>query len=178
MAVPPRFVIFGLACVAWIVAMTVFESPALEAAGRAWFINWGIQIVVSIAFWIHPFAPLKPDRRFGRWSARFARLCGVPCFGKIASRIHPLEFDLHSMAGLQAAMISAEATHRVTCVAVGVIAVAGVASDAIAMAAFLTLWNALFNVYPVVLQRHNLSRVCGVATRLRRRASPPTTADT
>lgn len=54
---------------------------------------------------------------------------------------------------------SAEAAHAMVFVAVGAVAVGALLLRRVDFAVWLTLFNVLFNVYPVMLQRYNRLRL-------------------
>jgi hypothetical protein len=165
--VAPRFVSFGVVSAAWLATIVFRAWSPLRAAGLAWFATWGIQIAVSLVSWMHPLS--LPSRYYRPASAagrsrlsrlsQLSRLAGVKRFGRVARWIHPLHFDRGCPQALDARMAAAETTHVITLVAVGMLAVASLARGYPAMALFLAVWNVLFNLYPVVLQRHNRARL-------------------
>lgn len=166
---PPRYVIFAAVCGGWLVAMSVFaESLAVHAAARAWFTNWAFQIAVSITSWICPDV-LRTPTAIAKRGRPVARPPGVLVFGAVARRIHPYACGPRTLAGLRDAMMSAEATHLTTAVVVCVLSIVLGLAGSVEIALFLTLWNVLFNVYPIALQRHNLARLRGIAMRQARR---------
>lgn len=154
-----RFVCFGVASSAWLATIAVAPSHALRAAGLAWFASWLVQMIVSATSWILPFG------RAAEIAPGLVRLPGIRRYARVARWIHPLPFDRHAPRDLDAAMAAAEATHAVTFVVVIVLALAALAAGDGAMAVFLTLWNVVFNLYPVAVQRRNRDRLRRVARR-------------
>jgi hypothetical protein len=186
--IAPRFLVFGVACATWLVVVVVWrESVLVRSAALAWFTLWGIQIAVVITFWLHPFSlpgryyrpgPVHPPP----WVRRHT---GLRLFNRLARRINRHAFDRRMPLGLDVALGNAETTHVITFAIVGVLALVLVIPHP-AIALFLTMWNVLFNVYPIALQRRNRWRVQRVAehgARKRRAAalllddSPSTRAD-
>jgi hypothetical protein len=158
-----RFILFAVACAAWIGAMLIWpESWAIAAAGRAWFVNWGIQIAVTLIAWRSPFS--LPERYYQplagpHSSAWLARVSGIRFYKRVAQWINPFSIDRGSPRRLDAAIDAAETTHAVTFVIVAVLALLFAAWGAIAVAMCLTLWNVLFNLYAIALQRHTRARL-------------------
>lgn len=162
MRVAPRFLIFAAACLAWFAAMVMFtESRVLQAAGAAWFANWSVQIAVSATSWRRPFS--LPERYyrplFSYESPHLARLFGVRLGGRIANWINPFRFDRRSPRELEAIIGAAETTHVITLSVITVITLVLVAWAATGLALFLALWNVLFNLYPIAIQRHTRRRL-------------------
>jgi hypothetical protein len=153
---------FGAACSGWLLLIVVGRgTPALHAAGLAWFLTWGTQIVVSATSWILPFS--FPSLYYRSWpvpcARRLARWFGVVRFGRWARRINPLQFDRRSPRELESTMTAAETTHAMTLLIVTALAVGSLVRGSATLALFLGLWNVLFNLYPVALQRHNRARL-------------------
>jgi hypothetical protein len=168
--VAPRFVSFGLVSAAWLATIVFWARSPLRVAGMAWFATWGVQIAISVVSWKHPLS--LPSRYYRPLSlgsgSRFSRLsclAGVKHFGRVARWIHPLHFDSGCPQALEARMAAAETTHVITLAVVGVLAVASLTRGCPAMALFLAVWNILFNLYPVALQRHNRARLWRVKRR-------------
>lgn len=72
-------------------------------------------------------------------------------------------------------MRAAETTHAVTLMVLIVLTGVMFAAGATELSGFLLLWNGLFNLLPVLLQRHNRARlsVAGARlTRMRGRSGP------
>jgi hypothetical protein len=159
---------FAAICLAWLAAYARWpDVPAVGAPALAWFTTWGIQVAVVMTYWARPFA--LPDRYYGALVVRRARrrrMIRLRRFGRVATRINPLTADIRRVSELRAAMRSAETTHAVSLVLVGGAMLAAIAEDADAFAMCLLLWNVLFNLYPVVLQRQNRARLEAVAPRL------------
>jgi len=67
------------------------EIPLVLAAGRAWFMNWAVQIAVAVVSWNRPFSlPLRyyqPLRR--RVPIWLSRLAVIRLFASIAHIINP-----------------------------------------------------------------------------------------
>jgi hypothetical protein len=163
-----RYKTFGALSTAWLAVVVLCTDPSmLRDAGLGWFMNWGIQMLVSFAYWKRPVS--FPPRYYRPWSAhaplRLARLLGVEQFGRIARWINPLSFDKRSPRALHAATMAAETTHLITLVLVGALAASFLVRRSLRMALFLGVWNVLFNLYPVALQRHNRARLRRVALR-------------
>jgi hypothetical protein len=163
MMIAPRFVLFGAACAVWLTAMTIWTNAALQAAGRAWFTLWGIQILVTLWSWVRPFpaavrAPSTPDR------LGLSHLPGLDRFGQLAARIHPLQFRARTPLEAEACMANAEATHTVTLLVVTMYAGVVGTWRSVSLAIFLAVWNVVFNLYPIALQRRNRARVSRIMT--------------
>jgi len=170
--VAPRFVVFAMTCAAWLAAMEIGgEIPLVLAAGRAWFMNWAVQIAVAVVSWNRPFSlPLRyyqPLRR--RVPIWLLRLAGVRRFASIAHIINPHSFDRRLPVRLETALRKAETTHVITFVLIVLVAGILVARRAILLALCITVWNILFNGYPVAVQRHNRWRLQQLASRRARR---------
>jgi hypothetical protein len=171
-----RFVLFAVACAAWLGAMLIRpESPLILAAGLAWFVNWSIQIAVTLIAWRSPFSlPARYYQSFADHSSASSarpapvRVPGLRFYKRVAQWINPFCVDRASPHLLDAAIDAAETTHAVTFGIVGVLALLFAAAGAIGVAACLTLWNVLFNLYPIALQRHTRARLRRGASRLTR----------
>jgi hypothetical protein len=165
MSPAPRYVLFGVLCAAWLGSMVLFwQSVVVFSAGVAWFTTWGIQIVVAISFWVHLFQlPARRDCHdrplIATIPSSVSRWLGLPLFGRIAGWINPFRYDRHAPHDFDTAMIAAETTHSITFTIVIVLAIVFALRGPVALALFLTLWNVLFNVYPIALQRHNRARL-------------------
>lgn len=161
LGVASRYVTFGAACVLWLLMVVSTPSSAVHAAGLAWFTTWGVQMVVSATFWIRPL--FLPSLYYRPWplpnARRLARRLGVVRFGRWARWINPLPFDRRSPRELESTLTAAETTHAITLFTVSALAVAFLVRGSTVLALFLVLWNVLFNLYPVVLQRHNRARL-------------------
>jgi Glycosyl-4,4'-diaponeurosporenoate acyltransferase len=169
MAVAPRFVIFGALTLGWVAAIAVSARPALHAAAYAWFLNWSIQIAVTVASWVHPFSLppryYRPPRQ--PMPAAWARLSGLRLYGRVVNWLTPLAFDRRSPGEIDAAFRAAETTHAITLATVMVVAAVCLATGAVAAGLCLALWNVLFNLYPIALQRNNRARLSRLALRRR-----------
>jgi hypothetical protein len=143
------------------------ESAMLRAAGRAWFATWSVQIVVSLIWWTRPFS--LPARYYEPFHAPFGRrlphLANVDRFQRLAHAIHPFHVTRRSPGDLATVVSAAETTHIVTFGIVSVLSVALGARGATGTGVFLVVWNVLFNLYPVAVQRR-------IRARLRRRLLP------
>jgi hypothetical protein len=166
---PGRFVVFALVCLLWLSVLVFYPDATIAgAAGRAWFANWGMQSLVSLACRVHPFRfRILEDTANGH--EPLAQLPGLVWFGKLAHRLHPFIVQPKSLSALHDTMISAEATHLVTSVLVAILTAVSALRGELEVALFLGVWNLLFNLYPVALQRHNLNRLRGVRNRRDRR---------
>lgn len=175
-SIPARFAGFGLLCAAWAAAMAFSGRPLVYAAGEAWFLNWSVQIGVTLLRWTYPFSLparyYRPWRRRGPGSASGLPFYGMSFFERVVKRINPLPFDRRSFATLDAAMRAAETTHAITFATGWLLAAALAAAGSVATASFLALWNVTFNAYAIALQRQNRARVQRLARR-RGEASAP-----
>jgi hypothetical protein len=159
--VAPRFLCFGAACGVWLGAMAAWrDATVLQTAGHAWFATWGIQAAVVLTFWTRPFSlPIRYYQPLVVGPAWLTRIPGVDRYARVARFFNPLPFDRRSPRTLEAALGAAETTHAITFTVVLALMVLATASGALMTAAFLGLWNVLFNLYPVALQRHNRARL-------------------
>lgn len=166
-----RFFGFAGVCAVWAAALVVWPSlTAIQAAGHAWFICWSVQIVISVASWICPLvlpAPYYETIRV-RSSGKITRVPGLALFGRIAGWVNPLSGGPRGFTRLDGAMIAAETTHAITFAVVSFVALVFVARGIYGLAAWLLAYNALFNLYAVLLQRRNRARLRRIeATRHR-----------
>jgi hypothetical protein len=159
--VAPRFVVFGVACSVWLAVIMTAPSPALHAAGLSWFVNWGVQIAVSVVSWMVPVSLPASYYRAGlrRRGLPLAPWFGLDRFGRVARWLHPLPFNRRFPGELEAAMAAAETTHAITFVVVTLLAVGLAERGSATLALLLVFWNMLFNLYPAALQRHNRGRL-------------------
>src|SRR5262249_26056942 len=136
-APPVRFVAFAIASGGWLATMMAFpEARLLAAAGSAWFANWGVQIAVSIAWWLRPSTFTIPHVLM-HVEAHLDHLPGVSAFGRVAKLIHPFQCAPGSLPRLQNAMTSAGSTHLITATIVAIGTVVCGSTGFVTIAAFL-----------------------------------------
>ncbi len=165
--VPPRFVIFGAVCVAWLVAMELWPGTALRAATQAWFTTWAVQAATSLASWARqaddaPKGPAPTPVPAFRW---LADLPGVARFGRIVGWLYAGQPGPRSWFDVDRGMARAAQTHTHTVCVLAVVTAVATVAGAWAFAACLCVCNVLLNLYPVALQQRNRQRVARVAQR-------------
>ncbi len=181
-AIPVRFALFAALCAGWMAAMTIGDHPLVHAAGVAWFVNWSVQITVTLVSWVHPFA--LPNRYYQPWGRAHGRpaprLVGAWIFEAVVRRINPFPFafDRRSFATIEGVMRAAETTHALT-FTIGIVLTAGFAATGSSLVALcLAFWNVIFNAYAIALQRRNRARIQRLARkRAARTTSAPQPAD-
>ncbi|NOX60500.1 MAG: hypothetical protein GXP42_00900 [Chloroflexi bacterium] len=146
------------------------NQVGLRTLGFAFWVNW------FLMFWTHLLMKTTPVRfPAGYYEPRpfekdIYRLLGVALAKKIYSRApnpafaeaaleNPIEKRLRS---LERAMIDAETAHLMIFIIVGMIMLYALAQAWWDAAAWLFLFNMLFNGYPVMVQRYNRMRICRI----------------
>lgn len=141
------------------------------AAGVTWFMTWAVQILMVLVWWTVPFRlpawyyELRPNVRTSRRTLRWS---GLRLYARVAHRINPLAFDRRNPGHASALMTAAETTHAVSFLIVMLVAMVALTTGSSLLAGFLVFWNGTFNLYPVILQRHNRARLSAVTARNRR----------
>lgn len=165
--VPRRYVVCGIVCLLWLWAINANEGQTLDIAGRTWFVNWGVQALVSAASWRWSF-PQALLARVDAWRqprTRRSRLIGLASYARIIRWLHPFAFERQSWHRLETAMVASESTHLLSAFIVSIAIIVLLLRGSVTTALFLAFWNALFNLYPVALQRDNLARLRAIAAR-------------
>lgn len=165
------YVLFARGLYGSLGSLPVFGTPA-----AAFLTNWFISLFL---LWVCKYIPFSlPDRYYGflkiEQDRRVYECLGVKAAQPIIKGLGLIKFsgNRSDLGMLVQHMRNAELNHLLTFAVVCLLALASVVTSSWGYAFWLMVFNILFNVYPIMLQRYNRVRLEPIAKRSRSETKP------